>query len=653
VAKKVSNVLQLPLSLISQGEWLPPDINALPQWPKQGRVSIDFETRDDHLKTHGPGVRRGAYIVGYSFAIEDGFRTYVPLRHASGDNVANPEQAMNYLRDQAKQFRGPGTVLVGANLQYDLDFAEEAGVHFRPEWFRDIQVADPLIWELFDSYSLDEIAKRRGFSGKEEHELQQAAKDWGLNPKSELWKLPGRFVSNYAIHDAVLPLSILRKQEHDIEEQGLQQIFDLESRVLPVLLKMRRRGVLIDQPHLQKVEDFAVVECNKSLMEVKAHTSLTLRMEDLMKASAVAPILESIGVRLDETSLGKPTIDKELLDRLDHPVATALGRARRLYKLKNTFVASIRKYMTNGRIHCTFNQLRGSSAQDAEIEGMDEEVGARYGRLSSCDPNLQQQPGRDPEFAKMWRSIYIPEPGMLWAACDYSKQEPRILTHYAELCKCRKARDFGDRLRNDYNACPYKELSKATKTEYKDTKIIYLALCYGMSGGKLCKSLKLPTIWKPGRDGKLREFAGPAGEALLKMFHEGAPFIRELTYTVKDRIQDVGSLRTLLGRVIHFPVKATPTVNPFTGKMETYDWDHKGLNRIVQGGAADQVKAAIVALDEAGHFLQLQVHDEVDGSVKDHAEGLAMGEIMKDVVKLKVPMRVDVEIGDSWGASMG
>ncbi|MCC6425665.1 MAG: hypothetical protein IT435_02470 [Phycisphaerales bacterium] len=649
-AKTGKNEIQVPLWHSLEPDWKPPAVSELPTWPVNGRVAIDIETRDDQLKTLGPGVRRGAYIVGYSFAIEGGPSHYVPLRHASGDNVKNPEAAMEYLRDQADAFRGD---LVGANMQYDLDFLLEAGVNFQPKWFRDVQVADPLIWELHDSYSLDSIAKRRGLSGKNQDTLERAAKDWGLDPKTEMWKLPGRHVSAYAIGDVELPLQILRMQEADIAKEELQQIFDLESRLLPVLLKMRRRGVLIDQPHLQRVEDFAILECGKSLAEVKAHCGRQLTMDQVMKPAAVAPVLESIGVRLDVTSLGKPSIDKELLEKLDHPVAKALARARRLYKLRNTFVASIREHMVNGRVHCTFNQLRGSSAQDEDVMSAEDQKGAKYGRLSSCDPNLQQQPARDPEFAKMWRSIYLPEPGMLWASCDYSKQEPRVLTHYAELTKCRGARDFADELRRNLNACPYKNLSKVTKTGYKETKIIYLGLSYSMGGAKLCRSLKLPTVWKPGRDGKLREMAGPEGEALFKAFHNGAPFIRDLNYKIQDAIQERGYIRTLMGRKVHFPEKSVPTQNPVTGKTERYDWAHKGLNRLIQGSSADQTKKAVVDLDDANHYLQLQVHDETDGSVPTPEAGEAMGEVMRNAVKLTVPMRVDVEIGPSWGGSMG
>lgn len=648
VVKIGKNDIQVPLWHALEKDWSPPNVSELPMWPERGRIGIDVETRDDKLTTLGPGVRRGAYIVGYSFAIEDGPAHYVPLRHGAGDNVANPDAAMQYLRDNMSRFRG---TVVGANLQYDLDFLEEEGVTMpNVEWVRDIQIADPLIYELHNSYSLQAICERRGLEGKDEEKLRQAAADWGVDPKNELWKLPGRYASTYAISDVTRPLAILRKQEVEIEEYNLWPIFDLESRLLRVLLKMRRRGVLIDQAHLQRVEDFAILEGNRSCQQIKELTGRTLALHDVMKPAAIAPILTSIGVNLNPTTLGHPSIDKNLLDKLNHPVGKMLGRARRLYKLRNTFVASVRDHMTNGRIHCTFNQLRGSSAR--QDQDPDDEKGARYGRLSSCDPNLQQQPARDPEFAKMWRSIYIPEPGMLWAACDYSQQEPRVLTHYAELVRCNRAREFGDMYRNNPKVDTYDGLSAMTHTKRKDTKVIYLGLSYNMGGAKLCKSLNLPTVWKPARDGTLREMAGPEGEALFNAFHEGAPFIKELNYKIQDRVQERGVITTLLGRRIHFPKREVPRINPWTKKEEWYEWAHKGLNRLIQGSSADQTKKAVVDLDDAGHFLQLQVHDEVDGSVPNPEAGDSMAKIMREAIPLTVPMRVDVEIGPSWGGSM-
>lgn len=648
-AKSGRSDVQVPLFHALEPEWKSTPVSSLPVWPERGRIAFDVETRDDQLKKLGPGVRRGGYIVGYSFAIDGGPAHYVPLRHAGGDNIESVEAGIRYLRDQAARFRGE---LVGAHLQYDLDYAAEEGVEFAAEWFRDVQIADPLIWELHDSYSLENIAQRRGLGGKDEEYLNYAAREWGVDPKVELWKLPGRYVAPYAIRDVTLPLEVLTHQQRDIDEQELQGIFDLESRLLPVLVKMRRRGVLIDQEQLQRVEDFSIHECSASLEVVRHHTGRNLVMDDMFKPHAIAGPLEDIGVKLDATTLGHPAVDKDLLAKIDHPVAEALARARRLYKLRYTFVASVRNHITNGRIHTTFHQMRGASADDRR-DAPEDEKGVRFGRLSSTDPNLQQQPGRDPEFAVLWRAIYIPEPGMLWAACDYSKQEPRVLTHYAELTKCKGAAKFANILRSDPTACPYKTLAQVTRTGYKETKIIYLGLSYSMGGAKLCKSLNLPTIWAPDKNGRMREKAGPEGETIFRAFHGGAPFIKALNYKIQDAIQARGYIRTLLGRKLHFPLHEVPRINPWTNKEERYDWAHKGLNRLVQGSSADQTKKAILDLDAAGHFVQLQVHDEVDGSVRDEAEGKQMGEIMRNAVKLTVPMRVDVEIGPSWGGSMG
>jgi len=649
VIKTGRNEVQIPLYHIVEKPWHPTPVSALPDWPEHGKVCIDVETRDDHLKKLGPGVRRGAYIAGFSFAIDGGPSFYVPVRHAGGDNIDNPEMAWLYLRNQAKRFKG---ILVGANLQYDLDYLAERGVAFTPEWFRDVQIADPLIDESHLSYSLDNIAQRWGFGGKLEEELRRAADDWGVNPKKELWKLPARHVAKYAIGDVTLPLAILKRQEREIDNQGLWKIYNLESQVLPILLEVRRRGVLIDQEQVARVERYAIAEAQKALDFVKHKTGCVVSFDNVTNASALIGVMSHMGITLAQNAKGKYLLDKQMLMAMKDPITDAIVRARGLNKLNNTFVASIRSHMTDGRIHCSFNQLKGSSSQDHELQDPDEEKGVRYGRLSSSNPNLQQQPSRD-EWAQLWRSIYLPESGMLWASSDYSKQEPRVLTHYAELTKCRGAYEFAEKLRQDATTCPYKTLALATKTEYKATKIIYLGLSYSMGGAKLCKTLGLPTCWKPDRQGRMREMAGEEGAALFRMFHEGAPFIRQLNYKIQDAIQDRGYIRTLLGRKLHFPLKAFPSRNPVTGKDENYDWAHKGLNRLIQGSSADQTKQAVVNLHEAGIYVQLQVHDEVAASVTGQAQADQMGQIMRDAVKLTVPMNVDVETGASWGDSMG
>lgn len=654
--------MQLPLFDLPS-DWVATPVSSLPSWTGAKRLGIDTETYDPNLKTTGPSVRTGGYVVGVSFALEDGPSHYLPVRHYMGGNLP-ADEVWRYLRDQAAAFDG---ILVGANLNYDLDFLAEQGVTFpKIKGQRDIQVADPLICELHDSYSLDAIAKRYGFPGKNEDHLRRAAMHYGIDPKADLWKLPAKHVGGYATEDAVLPLRILRRQEKLIEEQDLWQIFDLECRLQPVLLKMKRRGVRIDVAKLDQIEQWSINQELLQVAEIKRLTGRQLQLGDVERKKALVPVLTGIGVKLGTTPSGQPKIDKEALAGLDHPVAQCITRARKVHKLRTTFVASIRTYMVDGRIHSTLNQLRGHREQG-------DEKGARFGRMSSTDPNLQQQPARD-DFAKMWRSIYVPDhEGQLWVSADYSQQEPRMLTHYAALLKLPGAEAAAQRYRDNpltdnhsmMTRLIYPELSHLEDKDpvfqkaRKFAKNIFLGLCYGMGSGKLARSLGLPTRIITNAQGQQREVAGDEAEALLARFHRSVPYVKELANESQKRAAARGYIRTVLGRRCRFPqVGADVSLDRALerddlGRLLTvgsgYDWTHKALNRLIQGSSGDQTKLAVVMLDEAGLCPQLQVHDEVDGSYDNMDQARRVAEIMETCLPLTVPSRVDLEVGPNWG----
>jgi DNA polymerase I-like protein with 3'-5' exonuclease and polymerase domains len=575
------------------------------------------------------------------------------MRHEGGDNV-DVDQALRYFRAQAASFDGD---VVGANIQYDLDYLANDDVNFsNVRYIRDVQVADPLIHELHQSYSLQNISQRYGLPGKDEQLLIEAASTYGVSPKAGMWKLPARFVGPYAEQDAVLPLALLRKQEKLIDERDLWDIYNLESEVTPVLVRMRRRGVRIDLDKLEEIENWTLIEEAEALAKVKTLTGINIDVGDVWKAAALAPALEFIGIKLEKTKTGKPSISKEVLDTVDHPVAEALAHARKINKLRTTFASSIRRYMVNGRIHCTFNQI----ARETERGG---QQGARFGRLSAVDPNLQQQPSRD-EFAAMWRSIYIPEEGALWACNDYSQQEPRWTTHFAAKMKLPGAAEAAQAYHDDPDLDNHQFMADLTGLPRKQAKDVYLGLCYGEGGAKLSRDLGLPTRWacrygdrgtplkmfetqteamafkreQPG-GAFVWEAAGEEGQDILDKFDERAPFIKKVAKAASDRAKSRGWVRTGGGRVLNFPELANGG----------YDWCHKALNRIIQGTSADQTKKAIVEIDKAGHHLMLQVHDETDSSVADVAEAKQIGDIMQDAMPALVPFKVDLEIGPSWG----
>lgn len=619
---------------------------------------MDVETRDTHLKTLGIGVRRGGYITGYSFAIEDGPKYYLPVRHSGGDNL-DAIQVRRYLRDQAKVFKGD---FVGANLSYDMDYMLQEGIDWKHvRYWRDIQVAAPLIYELHERYSLQHICERYGLPGKDERLLREGAAAYNVDPKSGMWALPARYVGAYAEADVEQPLAVARRQEREIENDELWDIYNLESKVLPVLVRMRRRGVLIDQDKLAQIEDWSLTQEAEALDTVRRETGVKINVGDVWKGAVIAPALEAIGVKLDVTSNGKPSIRKDVLADVKHPVADALARARKVNKLRTTFAASVRRYMVNGRIHCTFNQI---AREDDEESG--DQKGARYGRLSCVDPNLQQQPSRD-DFSREWRMIYLAEPDCEWASNDYSQQEPRWTTHFAAVCGLPGAAEACAAYHADPLLDNHDFMAKLTGLKRKFAKNIYLGLCYGEGGAKLARDLGLPTRWAlaagKGRDRELLHFedrgaaitarqergegyvfeaAGDEAQKILDAFDARAPYIKKLADFAKERANKNGFIITGGGRRLHFAQRADGS----------FDWTHKALNRLIQGTSADQTKKALVALDAEGHFLQLQVHDEITASVKSRAEGEAIGEVMRTIMPARVPFRVDTEFGPSWGGSM-
>jgi len=661
--------LQLPM-FMPECDWRPPSMADLPSWKDAKRIGIDVETCDPQLKKLGIGTRRDGRMVGVSFAIEDGPKHYLPFGHQGGDNLEEAS-VFRYLKENAKAFTGQ---LVGARLSYDLDYLWAAGIETpNVSFYRDIQIADPLIYELHHSFSLDNIAKRYGFEGKSEDMLLEAANSYGVHPKGGLWQLPARYVGVYGEDDAALPLQILKEQEKSIEKDDLWQIWNLESQVLPVLVKMRQRGVRIDLDKLEQVEQWSIAQETEALAVVKRDTGVNVGVGNVWKADALAPALLAIGVRLNKTSQGKPNIDQDVLKAIDHPVAKAIAWARKTNKLRTTFAQSIRTHMVKGRIHCTFNQI-------AREDEKGDQKGARYGRLSAVDPNLQQQPFRD-EFAAMWRSIYIPEEGAFWGCCDYSQQEPRWATHFAAMMDLPKARAAAKQYRDDPTTDNHDFMTHlvhgAKRGEVEDSqfekwrkscKIIYLGLCYGEGGAKLCGDLGLSTRWalsyKGARGRRVEYFeaqheamerrmeldgegfmwkaAGEEGQAIIDKFNTEAPFIRKLAQEAEKRAKARGYIVTATGRRLHFPTRPDGS----------YDWTYRALNRSIQGNSADQMKKAMVAIDQEmpDTFLQLQVHDETDGSFGSEKECRMVADLMQNAVSdASVPFLVDVEVGPSWG----
>ena len=627
--------LQIPLLEVPTITWKAPELATLPSWIDAKRVCIDVECRDDHLTALGPGVRRGGYVVGIGFAIEDGPAYYLPICHQGGGNL-DERGVWQYLRDNAALFTGE---IVFNSAPYDLDYLWENGVFFlNVKFHRDVQVAEPLLDELQLTYGLDAIAARRGLPGKDERELHAHAKAWGIHPKKELWRLHAGAVGRYAEQDVRLPLQVLRRQERELEEQELGKVYDLESRVTPTLVRMTRRGLRVDLDELDQVEAWAKQRLQDYLDQI--HNLTGVRIKSISNANEIHPALKKRGIDVPTPihgGTGKPTpsITKLWLEQQNDDVAKAIVSGREFVKLLGTYVAGYRKHMVGDRIHPSFKQLRGES--DDEDEGDD---GARFGRCAAKHPNVQASMKRSREIKKRWRRVLRADEGLKRYKGDFAAQEPRLCVHFAEICRLPGATEAGNAFRQNPLQDPYALMVALCGLPRDDTKELYLGRCYGMGGGKLAKKLKLPTEWKTSTfDGRTYEAAGPEAQAILDRFDKGVPYVKLLAKRCTQTAKARKYIIAIDGRHCRFELDESGNIRD----------EHKALNKLLQGSAAGQTKMALVALDEAGYPLDLTVHDEFGYCGDNDKEALEMGEIMKGVIQLRVPNRVDVEKGDNYG----
>jgi DNA polymerase I-like protein with 3'-5' exonuclease and polymerase domains len=463
--------------------------------------------------------------------------------------------------------------------------------------------------------------------------------------------------------DVELPLALLRRQERALAAQELEGIWDMESRLLPILVKMRRRGVRIDTALLTSIHDETKAKEAEARKRIEARVGFEVESDHLRKASAVDRIFRAIGISLPVTAkAGQPCFDQDTIKAIDHPLARDFAEAKKMQKFWRTDCKSIWDRMTNGRIHSLLRQLKGEKLGD-----IGKSEGVAFGRSASSQPNMQQQHARDPVWGPRWRSIFLPDEGKRWCSADFSSQEPRMTVHYGVLDGLAGAEALAAKFREDNDTDLHAETARAIGIKCKKcggkgceacagcgyyrkgAKTIFLGLCYGMGGGKLCEDLGLPTkeVFSR-RQGRMITVAGPEGQAIIDKFDAMVPFVRKLAENLRAAAEQRGHIRTILGRRCHFPIDKIRSL----GGRKVYDFTHKALNRLIQGSSADQTKQAIIDCEAAGFELQLLIHDELTLSVDNREQAEEVARLMCGAVEMSVPSKVDVELGESWGDSM-
>lgn len=582
--------------------------------------------------TKGPGgVRHDGKLVGISVATDTGFVGYFPIAHEGGDNLNSAA-----VLDWARTTLGGSQPKIGANLLYDLEWLRSSGVQVNGPLY-DIQAAEPLINEERQSYSLSALAKSYLGIDKNEDLLRDAAKAHGVDPKGGLWKLPARYVGPYAEADAELPLKIWLKQEKILKEQNLWDMFMLESRLINMILDMRFKGVRIDVDKAEQINDQCLTDEVKALDQIRKLAGMAV---EPWSGDEIAKAMDKNDIWYPRTQRGNPSFTADWLNNHEHPFCQELANYRRINKMRRDFVEGICLNMSyNGRIHAQFHALR----RDTD--------GTRSGRFSSSSPNLQQIPARDEYWGPLIRGLFLPDEGKQWACLDYSQQEPRVLMHYAYLRKLRGADEAVELFRKDKGADFHQVVADMAGISRKQAKVINLGMMYGMGVKKLSEQLDMEQS-----DAK----------SLFEQYHSHVPFVRQLAHECTQAAAQRGQIRTLLGRVRHFdmfepadsrntwpnreqPLAFEAAQEVWKGRPLRRSFTHKALNALIQGSSADMTKKAMLDLYDEGVIPHITVHDELDFSVESRKEAEMYAEVMETCVDIQVPLKVDVEIGPSWG----
>ncbi len=614
-------MIQQPL-FKPQTEWLPPE--TFPDLSKYNEIAIDLETKDTDLIKMGSGsVTKRGDVTGIAIAVSD-WCGYYPIAHEGGGNM-DRKKVLKWFQSVLNT---PATKIFH-NAMYDVCWIRALGLSINGK-IVDTMIASALVDENQMRYDLNNCSKRYTGKTKNETDLYNAAKDWGVDPKAEMYKLPAIYVGAYAEKDAELTLELWQELKKEIDYQDINSIMNMETELFPVLVDMRFKGVRVDVEAAHKLKTKLLEEEKQSLMKVKKETGIDVQ---IWAARSIAQVFDKLSLDYDRTEkTSAPSFTKNFLANHPHPLVKHIARAREINKAHTTFIDTILKHSYKGRIHAEINQLRGDNG------------GTVTGRFSYSNPNLQQVPARNKELGPSIRSLFIPEEKHTWGCFDYSQQEPRLVVHYATLQNLYGVDEVLEAYREG-DADFHDIVADMAEIPRSQAKTINLGLFYGMGKNKLQAEL-----------GVSKEKA----EGLFRQYHSKVPFVKQLMDNVMRRAQDSGRIRTLLGRLCRFHLwepnafgihKALPHEQALRehGPGIKRAYTYKALNKLIQGSAADMTKKAMIELYKENIIPHIQVHDELDISVRDEEQAKLIKSVMEDAVSLEVPNKVDYESGPNWG----
>lgn len=588
-------------------------------------AAIDIETKDPFLKQYGPGSIRGAgFIIGVG--------VYCPDKKLAAFFRPNDPQLRYLLEDSSidKVFH---------NGVYDLDWLTNGPDHLKVNGrIEDTMTRETLLDAYAFSYSLDVCCEKHGVEGKnKEDTIDMFWKNVGGKGKAieHLDEIPFDVVGKYCIQDCRATYNLYMAQQPLLEQQDLLRANDIEVRLYPLLMEMRRNGFPIDVKRTIALGDEFTGIVDKGIEEI----SLKYGINDfsLNSSNDIEKIWKAEGLPVEYTAKGKPSFTSEILAECTHPVAHQIMYLRGLVKTLS-FLNGWIDLEYNGRLHSVFYPAKRDDG------------GTVTGRWSSQSPNLQQVSAREDKHGPEVRGLFIPEEGCYLGAFDYKQIEYRTFIHFAQGEGAVEAQKQFSVKEIDYHQMVQEMMGWITEDKIQNklyrhiTKNLNFGSLYGMGPRSFAARFKIPLMnAHPDAD---PDNLVPLATSLMNEYFRKVPFVKPTCNKIMDVGQRRGYVRTLSGKRQRMPLD---------------NGVYKLINYLIQGSAADLLKKGLVDAWEKGVFnilkIHATVHDEVVFSLPQTKEAMeaaiTLKECLSNAYEMKIPIGVDTEIGNDWGHCEG
>jgi DNA polymerase-1 len=570
---------------------------------------LDTETTSlDYMK---------ARVVGLSFAVEAGEAAYVPFAH---DYLDAPEQLseQDVLGALKPLLENENNKKIGQNLKYDAHVLANHGITLKG--IAQDSMLESYVLDSTKRHGMDDLALR--LLGHNTIHFEDIA---GKGAKQLTFnQIALEQAGPYAAEDADITLQIHQKLSAELDkEPALKRVYqDIELPLLNVLLKIERNGVKIDVAMLKQQSQQLAERMKELELQAFDEAGETFNLASPKQLSSI--LFEKLKIPAKKkTKTGQYSTAEDVLQELaiDNALPKILLEHRSVSKLKSTYTDKLPLQVNEktGRVHTSYNQTVAAT-----------------GRLSSTDPNLQNIPIRSEEGRRIRQAFIAPKAYKMLAA-DYSQVELRIMAHLSEDESLLKA--FADGI--DVHRATAAEvfsvaLDEVEADQRRAAKAINFGLIYGMSAFGLAKQLNIGRY---------------EAQEYIDVYFARYPGVKLYMDETREQAHHRGYVETVFGRRLYLP-----EINSRNGQRRQYA-ERTAINAPMQGSAADIIKRAMITVDGAlsGSDIDakvvMQVHDELvvevlEKDVEAVTDLLRME--MEQAATLKVPLVVDIGVGDNW-----